>query len=426
MTFKDTANYLRSNCPVTATQKPEITNTMLQVSTLDDDKGTEFFQCDEQLNLQDTVVLVQKMIEETSVKHVYNALSSPSLRNQLHIPDLIWKRLEPKLKAKLDEIRREIHKEQKSATFHPANRTSSAKPAPSTTSSIPDQYPAMRQTNHTSALLNGVANMLEDVDDSDVDDDILNVAFMAMTLQDPIDIVVHAHFEYAEVYNDPVKVYGIADGGADSVVLGKHAHVIHETGRYATLVGYDPKHTRSQRIPIVSAYLKVLAHNGIPVFLKVNEAVYYKDNPITLLSEYQIREYGFVIDSVAKKHRKSSTEMGSQRFVLSKHLHVPFDDRGGIMGFEILPILPNDFHNGDPLYDVFEITGAAKWTPSQFCLSPTCLPAHASIPYENKSTTLQVAISNSENLFFYDPSDAAICFPYEAANIVFDPTFVLA
>jgi hypothetical protein len=107
---------------------------------------------------------------------------------------------------------------------------------------------------------------------------------MAKTIQDLVDIIVHAPFEYAEVYNDPV--YGIADGGADSVVLGKHAHVLHETGRYATLVGYDPKHTRSQCISMVSAYLKVLAHNGIQVSLKVNEAVYYQDNPITLLSEY--------------------------------------------------------------------------------------------------------------------------------------------
>jgi hypothetical protein len=84
--------------------------------------------------------------------------------------------------------------------------------------------------------------------------DILNVAFMAKTIQDPIHIIVHVHFEYAEVYNDPVKVYGIADGEADSVVLRKHAQVLHKTGRYATLAGYDPKHTRSQHIRIVSAY----------------------------------------------------------------------------------------------------------------------------------------------------------------------------
>jgi hypothetical protein len=96
------------------------------------------------------------------------------------------------------------------------------------------------------------------------------------------------------------------------------------------------------------------------------------------------------------------------------------------MGFEILPILPNDFHNSDPLYDVFEISSAAQWTPSQFCLSPTCLPAHTSISCDIKNNTIQVATSNSKDLFFYDPGDVAICFPYEAANIVFDPTFVLA
>jgi hypothetical protein len=124
----------------------------------------------------------------------------------------------------------------------------------------------MRQANHTSALLNGLASMLEDVDDSDVDDDILNVAFIAHTIQDPIGIMVHAHFEHAELLNDPVKFYGIADGRADSVVLGKHSHVINEIGRCATLVGYDPKHPRTQRIPIVSAYLKVLAQNGILFF----------------------------------------------------------------------------------------------------------------------------------------------------------------
>jgi hypothetical protein len=61
------------------------------------------------------------------------------------------------------------------------------------------------------------------------------------------------------------------------------------------------------------------------------------------------------------------------------------------MVFEILPILPTDFYNGDPLYDVFEITSAAKWTLSQFCLSPSYLPAHTSAPLDSKNNTLQVA-----------------------------------
>ena len=138
-------------------------------------------------------------------------------------------------------------------------------------------------------------------------------------------------------------MYAISDGGADSTVLGRHAQVIHNTGRYATLVGYDPEHTRSNRIPIVSAYVKIRAHNGIPVFLRVNEAVYNKDSPITLLSEYQIRDHGYVIDSVATKHLRAKGEYGTQRLTLSNHVHVPFEDRGGIMGFEILPIDESDY-----------------------------------------------------------------------------------
>ena len=123
-------------------------------------------------------------------------------------------------------------------------------------------------------------------------------------------------------------------------VLGRNAKVIHETGRYATLVGYDPINTRSKHIPIVSAYLKLLAPNsGIPIFLKIIEAPYYKINRITLISEYQVQEYGYVIDSVASKHKKSTTEMGTQRFKLSDLIHIPFETRGGIMGFEILPIV---------------------------------------------------------------------------------------
>jgi hypothetical protein len=171
------------------TQKPVSTNTMLQVSTLDDKRGLDLFHCALQFNIEDTV---------------------------------------------------------------------------------------MRQTKHTSALLNGVASIFKDDDDSNFYDDILNVAFMVQTIQDLIDIIVHSHFEYAEVYNDLVNVYGmvygITDDGADLVVLRKHAHVLHKNGGYTSLVGYNPKHTRSQRIPVVYAYLNSLAH-ALPVFLKVHEAV---------------------------------------------------------------------------------------------------------------------------------------------------------
>ena len=122
---------------------------------------------------------------------------------------------------------------------------------------------------------------------------------------------------------------------------------------------YDPQSTRSKRIPIVTAYLKTIEPNsGFPVLLKINEAPFHSNNPITLISEYQVREHGYVIDSVATKHKKGDNAWGTQRLELSKDIHIPFVDRGGIMGFEILPITKDDFdENGEPLYDVFELTG---------------------------------------------------------------------
>ena len=88
------------------------------------------------------------------------------------------------------------------------------------------------------------------------------------------------------------------------------------------------------------------------MLLKVHEAPYNSKSPITLLSEYQIREHGLVIDSVAKKHMSSHGKRGTQRLELNPRIHIDFEDRGGMMGFEILP-----FEKGDEYkYDIFTIT----------------------------------------------------------------------
>ena len=142
------------------------------------------------------------------------------------------------------------------------------------------------------------------------------------------DIEIKANLETVINYLHASLYFAILDGGADSCVLGAHAEVISHTGRYATLVGYDPKTTKSQRIPIVTAVLKVRAHNCIPVLLKINKAVYNAGCSVTLLSEYQIREHGFVIDFVATKHYKAPGIPGQQRLVLNEDVHIPFQDRG--------------------------------------------------------------------------------------------------
>ena len=108
------------------------------------------------------------------------------------------------------------------------------------------------------------------------------------------------------------------------------AKIISYTGRYANLVGYDPETTRTEKVPIVSAYIKVRSSSigNHPVFLKVHEAPYNPQSPITLLSEYQIREYGLVVDSVARKHKSAHGKSGTQSFHLDNGVYINFKDRG--------------------------------------------------------------------------------------------------
>ena len=114
----------------------------------------------------------------------------------------------------------------------------------------------------------------------------------------------------------------------------------------------------------MTAIIKVRSSStgGYPVLLKIYECPMNGDSPITLLSEYQIREYGLVIDSVAKKHKSSHGKQGTQRFEINSWVHIDFEDRGGLMGFEILPMEDGD----EDKYETFTITSPEKWNPHKF------------------------------------------------------------
>ena len=281
----------------------------------------------------DVTAIIQKLSTEMSPVQVYNTLQSPTMRESLRIPNAIWRELEPELRSKMMEIRNKVEARRKEQ-----------KRGDTATAPIPSQYPSM--TNHMTkeAAVNKMNAIIEESMDyeDDCDDDALFRLFTTVQCCEEgeheekgeiVDLQVRAHLEYAEHFKEPAKVYAISDGGADSCVLGQNALVVAETGRYARLVGYDPQTTKSARIPIVTAYVKAKAHNGIPILLKINEAPYNKDSPITLLSEYQIRENNFVIDSVARKHR-TTTGHGTQRLQLNDLVHIPFQDRGGILGLK--------------------------------------------------------------------------------------------
>ena len=315
------------------------------------------------------------MMKEEGPIVTYNVFNTRVFRESMSIPDKIWAALDIPLKEKINEIQKKL-KEQKVQKQEHLSKDR-----------IPSQYPSMKNKE---SLINMVSafNTLDKSDDEDDTDDeavLRTSAYMVRsrtssipykksyppghvfgpTNGDSDDVIeVKAHFEYSLHQEFLNKVYAISDGGADSCILGKYAKVTSYTGRYANLIGYDPKTTKTEKVPIVTAFLKVQTSSTgqLPVILKVNEAPYNAGCPITLLSEYQIREYGLVIDSVAKKHKTAFDKHGTQCFHLNKWVHINFEDRGGLMGFEILPFEDED----EEKYEIISITSPTRWTPRHF------------------------------------------------------------
>ena len=82
----------------------------------------------------------------------------------------------------------------------------------------------------------------------------------------------------------------------------------------------------------MTALLKTMSAENVPFLLRVNKAVYNQNSPITLPSEYQIREHGIVVDSIAKKHLTTDGKLGTQTLYASDLVKCPLVDRGGFNG----------------------------------------------------------------------------------------------
>ena len=201
-------------------------------------------------------------------------------------------------------------------------------------------------------------------EDREIDEDEIFREYTTATMTipeepDDLAIVIRAHLEYTK---SGEKHYAISDSGADSCILGGDCHVVSHTNRSAYLVGYDPATTRSSKISIITGLIKVMSQDKVPIVLVINEAPYNANSPVTLISEYQARDYGTIIDSVSRRHKTISGEYGTQRIMVSATVWVPLVDRGGLMGFEILPWVKGDEDN----YETYVLTSDEKWTPRRY------------------------------------------------------------
>jgi hypothetical protein len=127
------------------------------------------------------------------------------------------------------------------------------------------------------------------------------------------------------------------DDGADTCVMGDGWKIMETTDpqRYANLVGYDENSTRKRHLKIITANSLATTDNDERIILCVHEAVNNPGSKTTLLSEFQMRENGIVVDSVAKTHKKDADgTFGTQSITIDEHTTIPLIVSGDLMTFQ--------------------------------------------------------------------------------------------
>lgn len=151
-----------------------------------------------------------------------------------------------------------------------------------------------------------------------------------------------AHIEYYTSYamtqsSAGISGIAIADSGADTCVIdGLHWQVEHEdTFRKANVVGFDQQTARKFGLPIVQAVTMMQHPDQTWTMIRAPEAIFNKEASMTLLSEYQCRDAGCVIDTVSNNHRHRDGSLGSQSFEPNPDACFTFERFGALMSLRI-------------------------------------------------------------------------------------------
>jgi hypothetical protein len=188
------------------------------------------------------------------------------------------------------------------------------------------------------------------------------------------------------VRNPPGVYYAISDAGADATIVGDGWYIdTYMSHRKANVVGFDEKVARKNGLPIVCAYTTVVLPDGRRILLRAHEVVYNKGSQFTLLSEFQCRDFGCIVDSVSRRHRLSDSAHGTQSFQPPDlDVPIPFELRGCLMAFQHFLPTRNDMEKLTPV----DITSSIPWDPNEHYESPMVIPAlHTAVDPSSSSNS---------------------------------------
>ena len=126
-----------------------------------------------------------------------------------------------------------------------------------------------------------------------------------------------AHTEYWAMLAHVSEDLCIPDGGADSHVgCRTWLPLCGLTGpkiKYTNVTGFDENSAKRSGLPIISAVTKTINQKGENIFLRTKHLIYNHTSNHTLLSTYQMRELGHIVDDVSKRHLKNEQQRDTHK-----------------------------------------------------------------------------------------------------------------
>ncbi len=331
----------------------------------------------------------------------------------------IWKNLSPETREELSRVRNEAMSQISDGTSTVPSTTSTPPPSnpPLATTAVspheplsssspaatPRQYPARSAQLVAQDTDLDAASILEALTQAmQQEHDFFNDRFSYNTVTR--DVSTHVDPRRCNLTHLDTNSYlSISDDGADTCVIGDGWNIESYTTRTANLIGFDATSSRKSGLPIVSAVTAVDS-NGSTHLLRVHEAVYNQGSATTLLSEYQIREYGCIVDATSTRHRRTfAGDYGTQAFHPNPQVTIPFLINGGLMTFRHRQPTPLELSSLLPL----DITSDTPWDPGAHHSDAfPVLPAlHAEAPVHAFLTHTHVHPLTTIPPWFFDPSD---------------------
>ena len=174
-------------------------------------------------------------------------------------------------------------------------------------------------------------------------------------------------------HSKPGHTFTISDVGADTTICGKNWKRVADTGRFASVQGFDEVMLTKRNLPIGTHITKAHPTGGPPFLLRAHESVTNEGSQITLYSTFQGRQAGVLIDDVWHGHRRIDGKKGTQRIVFPNqdgtHGHeLPLQLRSALLMFRHSLPTPEEYNveTGESTLPIYDLTGEGTWNPESF------------------------------------------------------------